>query len=51
VPDHDVPEINIDVMKLSSEQALREIVKNNYDIRLDDRLLRQLVSASGNGTR
>ena len=47
VPDHDVPEINIDVMKLSSEQALREIVKNNYDIRLDDRLLRQLVSLPG----
>jgi erythronate-4-phosphate dehydrogenase len=47
VPDPVVPEINIDVMKLSPEQALREIVKNNYDIRLDDRLLRQLVSLPG----
>jgi erythronate-4-phosphate dehydrogenase len=44
VPDPALPEIKMDTMKLSMEQALREIVKESYDIRLDDRLLRQLVS-------
>ena len=39
-----MPEIKIDVMKLSFEQALREIVKECYDIRLDDQLLRQLAA-------
>jgi erythronate-4-phosphate dehydrogenase len=44
VPDPALPEIKIDMIKLSIEQALREIVKECYDIRLDDRLLRQLIS-------
>lgn len=44
VPDPTVPEIKMDPVKLSIEQALREIVKECYDIRLDDRLLRHLVS-------
>ncbi|MGD0037743.1 MAG: 4-phosphoerythronate dehydrogenase [Bacteroidota bacterium] len=44
VPDPTLPEIKIDMIKLSIEQALREIVKECYDIRLDDRLLRQLIS-------
>ncbi len=44
VPDPALPEIKIDTTKLSNEQALREIVKECYDIRLDDRLLRQLIS-------
>jgi erythronate-4-phosphate dehydrogenase len=44
VQDPALPEIKIDTMKLSIEQALREIVKECYDICLDDRLLRQLVS-------
>jgi erythronate-4-phosphate dehydrogenase len=44
VPDPALPEIKIDTMKLSIEQALRKIVKECYDICLDDRLLRQLVS-------
>ncbi len=44
VPDPALPEIKIDTSKLPMEQALREIVKECYDIRLDDRLLRQLVS-------
>ncbi|MGD1046831.1 MAG: 4-phosphoerythronate dehydrogenase [Bacteroidota bacterium] len=46
VPDPALPEIKIDTLKLSTEQALYAIVKECYDIRLDDRLLRQLVSLS-----
>ena len=44
VPNPALPEIKIDTTKLSNEQALREIVKECYDIRLDDRLLRKLIS-------
>jgi erythronate-4-phosphate dehydrogenase len=44
VPDPAFPEIKIDAMNLSIEQGLREIVTTCYDICLDDRLLRQLVS-------
>jgi erythronate-4-phosphate dehydrogenase len=44
VPDPVSPEIKIDTKKLSMEHALREIVKKCYDIRFDDRLIRQLGS-------
>jgi erythronate-4-phosphate dehydrogenase len=44
VTDAALPEIKIDSIKLSFEQALREIVKKCYDICFDDRLLRRLVS-------
>ena len=44
VPHPEVPEIKTDMLKLSFEQALREIVKECYDIHLDDRSLRQLAS-------
>lgn len=44
VPDPALPEIKINTMKLSIEQTLREIVKECYDICLDDRILRQLIS-------
>jgi erythronate-4-phosphate dehydrogenase len=39
-----LPEIKIDTIKLSIEQALHKIVKECYDICLDDQLLRQLKS-------
>jgi erythronate-4-phosphate dehydrogenase len=45
-PDPEWPDIKIDTVNLSVEQALHEIVKKCYDIRQDDRLLRQLVSVS-----
>jgi Domain of unknown function (DUF3410). len=44
VPNPALPEIKIDAMNVSLEQTLREIVHQCYDIRLDDRFLRQLVS-------
>jgi erythronate-4-phosphate dehydrogenase len=44
VPAPAVPEIKIEKTKVSLEEALGEIVRNCYDIRLDDRLLRQMVS-------
>jgi len=44
VPAPVLPELKIDTVKKSCEQVLREIVKECYDIRLDDRLLRQIVS-------
>jgi erythronate-4-phosphate dehydrogenase len=43
-PDPGWPDIKIDMVNVSGEQALHEIVKKCYDIRQDDRLLRQLVS-------
>jgi len=42
LPDPAYPEIKIEEMHSSREHTLCEIVKNCYDIRLDDRLLRQL---------
>jgi erythronate-4-phosphate dehydrogenase len=44
VPDPALPEIKIGATKLSCEQMLREIVKECYDICLDDRCLRSLVA-------
>ena len=44
VPNPALPEIKIDTTKLSSGQALRQVVKECYDICFDDRLLRKLVS-------
>ncbi len=44
VPDPAQPEIKIGSVNLSIEQVLREIVKEYYDIRVDDQLLLQLVS-------
>jgi len=44
VQDPALPEIKINTMKLSIEQTLREIVKECYDICLDDQILRQLIS-------
>ena len=43
VPDPALPEIKIGAMKLSCEHTLREIVKESYDICLDDRCLRSLA--------
>ena len=40
----ELPEIKIDASKFSFEQTLREIVRHCYDICLDDRSLRQLIS-------
>jgi len=44
VPDPALPDIKIDTLKLSVEQTLREIVKECYDIRFDDTLLRPLAA-------
>jgi erythronate-4-phosphate dehydrogenase len=44
VPDPALPEIKIDTTELSFEQSLRKIVKECYDICLDDQCLRQLVT-------
>ncbi|MCX6121630.1 MAG: 4-phosphoerythronate dehydrogenase [Ignavibacteriales bacterium] len=44
VPEPALPEIKNDALNISHEHALREIVRQCYDIRLDDRLLRLLVS-------
>jgi erythronate-4-phosphate dehydrogenase len=42
IPDSVLSEIKIEAVHSSREHTLREIVKNCYDICLDDRLLRQL---------
>jgi erythronate-4-phosphate dehydrogenase len=44
VPDPALPDIKIGMMKLSCEHLLRDIVKECYDICLDDRSLRSLAS-------
>jgi erythronate-4-phosphate dehydrogenase len=44
VPDPALPDIKIGTMKLSCEHLLRDIVKECYDICLDDRSLRSLAS-------
>jgi len=43
IPGPASPQIKIDAVNLSVEQTIREIVNTCYDIRLDDRQLRQLV--------
>ena len=44
IPDPVVPEIKIDPAAYSMEEALRKVVRQCYDIRLDDQLLRQMLS-------
>ena len=46
VQDPALTEINIDTTKLSNEHSLHKIIKECYDISLDDRLLRKLISLS-----
>jgi erythronate-4-phosphate dehydrogenase len=44
VPDPALPEIKIKTIQSPIEQLLRNVVKNCYDINLDDRLLRHIIS-------
>ncbi len=44
IPESDLPVIRIAGIQLSEQQALRDIVKQCYDITVDDQLLRQLFS-------
>jgi erythronate-4-phosphate dehydrogenase len=44
IPDSALPEIRVEGIHTSVQQTLRDIVKQCYDITLDDRLLRQIIS-------
>ena len=44
IPDSALPEIRVEGIHTSMQQTLRDIVKQCYDINVDDRLLRQIVS-------
>jgi erythronate-4-phosphate dehydrogenase len=44
IPDSALPEIRVEGIHTSVQQTLRDIVKQCYDINVDDRLLRQIIS-------
>ena len=44
IPDSALPEIRVEGIHTSVQQTLRDIVKQGYDINVDDRLLRQIIS-------
>jgi erythronate-4-phosphate dehydrogenase len=44
IPDSALPEIRVNEIHTSVQQTLRDIVNQCYDINVDDRLLRQIIS-------
>jgi erythronate-4-phosphate dehydrogenase len=44
IPDSALPEIRVEGIHTSVQQTLRDIVKQCYDITMDDQLLRQIIS-------